>query len=115
MDTRRVCARDHHRGEFAASMSDTPRRTNEWECSIWSSACGFVDVGEQISASHWRVDKNWLRFADLQPWIVVGFHSTKEMEHRLMSPNSSTTLVPVRLTQFWQDPSEALLNVRPWR
>jgi hypothetical protein len=32
-----------HGGEFARVDERHPAQ-NEWECSIWSSACGFVDV-----------------------------------------------------------------------
>jgi hypothetical protein len=47
-----------------------------------------------------EIAKNWLRFAE-SPTIDCGlFHFPKEIEHRLMSPHSSATLVPVQLTQF---------------
>src|SRR5215831_2308746 len=38
--------------------------------------------------------------------IVASFNSTKEIEHRLMSPHSSATLVSVQLAQLWQHPSD---------
>ena len=53
-----------------------------------------------------QIEKNWVRFAATQLWIVYIFYSAREIENRSLSLRGSAALVSVELAQFWQHPSD---------
>src|SRR5262249_18202864 len=72
---------------------------------LWRLPCG-LKFAHAVSQANGSIEKNWLRFVQLQLRIAFEFYSTRNAEKRSVSSRSSSTLVSVQLTQFWQHSSD---------